>query len=107
MNPEVKQKWIDALRSGEYQQDRCSLKTLKGFCCLGVLTDLYLKEKNKDWVYTTQKGYVFGGFEGSLSNEVINWCDFPNLNKESILIEMNDYLGRNFQQIADYIEENL
>lgn len=106
MNSQIKQKWIDALRSGEYEQDKCSLKTPKGFCCLGVLTDLYLKEKNKDWE-TSEKGYTFGGNEGSLHNEVISWCDFPNANKEGILIEMNDDFGRNFQEIADYIEENL
>lgn len=107
MNKQVKQKWIDALRSGEYQQDKFTLKSPKGFCCLGVLTDLYLKEKNQDWVYTTKKGYSFGEFESTLSNVVINWCDFPNLNKEGILIEMNDDFGKTFQEIADYIEENL
>ncbi len=29
-------KWIAALRSGEYAQDRQQLKTERGYCCLGV-----------------------------------------------------------------------
>ena len=45
MNPEWKAKWLEALRSGEYEQAQGALKTADGeFCCLGVLTDLCLKE---------------------------------------------------------------
>jgi len=43
MNPEVKTLWINALRSGEYQQTQGWLNKGTGFCCLGVLCDLYLK----------------------------------------------------------------
>lgn len=50
MNPEIKARWIEALRSGEYPQCRGSLKTQDGYCCLGVLTDLYLKETGGEWV---------------------------------------------------------
>lgn len=28
--------WIDALESGQYQQDKLQLQTSRGFCCLGV-----------------------------------------------------------------------
>lgn len=40
MNPEVKQKWVRALRSGEYNQTQGALQDRKGFCCLGVLCDI-------------------------------------------------------------------
>lgn len=40
MNPEVKRRWIEALRSGKYQQSRKYLHDENGFCCLGVLCDL-------------------------------------------------------------------
>jgi hypothetical protein len=40
MNPELKQKWLAALRSGEYKQARGYLKTEFGYCCLGVLCDV-------------------------------------------------------------------
>lgn len=37
MIPEIKAKWIAALRSGKYQQTKGVLKDHGGFCCLGVL----------------------------------------------------------------------
>ncbi len=49
MNKEIKQKWIDALQSGDYKQCKGRLADNDSFCCLGVLTDLYLKEKNMTW----------------------------------------------------------
>ena len=41
MNKEFKQPWIDALRSGEYQQGLQCLKDSGGnYCCLGVLQEI-------------------------------------------------------------------
>lgn len=49
LHPEIKTKWLEALRSGEYKQGRSLLhyKTDEGedcFCCLGVLCDIAAKE---------------------------------------------------------------
>lgn len=44
MNPEVKAKWLDALRSGKYEQGFRALCSSGKYCCLGVLADLYVKE---------------------------------------------------------------
>ena len=50
MNPQVKEKWVNALRSGNYKQTTGNLyESEVGYCCLGVLTDLYLKEKGLEW----------------------------------------------------------
>jgi hypothetical protein len=50
MNSQIKQRWIDALRSGKYSQDTGVLRSSKGgHCCLGVLCDLYAKEHNVQW----------------------------------------------------------
>lgn len=113
MKPEIKQKWIDALRSGEYDQDAHELKTPHGYCCLGVLTDIYIKEQNLEWKRfdgDTEKeftSYEFNGFEGSLCPEVIDWSSFPDGKTEAILIEMNDDQRKTFDEIADYVEANL
>lgn len=40
MNPELKQKWLQALRSGQYKQTKERLKGKYGYCCLGVLCDV-------------------------------------------------------------------
>lgn len=39
-------KWIKALESGEYRQCRDRLTDGKGFCCLGVATDLFIRSKD-------------------------------------------------------------
>lgn len=41
MNPEVKAKWLPALRSGDYKQTTSILNNNQGgFCCLGVLCEI-------------------------------------------------------------------
>jgi uncharacterized protein YeaC (DUF1315 family) len=51
MNPEIKQKWVDALRSGKYDQGSEKLRSYQGYCCLGVLCDLYAQEQNVEWEF--------------------------------------------------------
>ena len=38
------EKWVAALRSGDYDQTKSFLRDEDGFCCLGVACDLYAKE---------------------------------------------------------------
>lgn len=40
---------MEALRSGEYKQTGGVLRDERGFCCLGVLCELYAKENNLKW----------------------------------------------------------
>ena len=49
MNQDVKNRWIKALRSGDYDQGRTVLRKDNNYCCLGVLCDLYLEDHNKGW----------------------------------------------------------
>lgn len=44
MNPEVKARWIAALRSGEFPQTRNVLNDEEGFCCLGVLSEIAFRD---------------------------------------------------------------
>ncbi len=42
MKHEIAEQWVEALRSGEYRQTKERLRDRDdGFCCLGVLCDLY------------------------------------------------------------------
>lgn len=53
----IKTLWTEALRSGEYDQGSGSLKAVDctpKFCCLGVLTDLYRKDKDVSWETATE-----------------------------------------------------
>lgn len=53
MNQDIKQRWVSALESGLYPQTKHVLRDDNGFCCLGVLCDLYLKERKKGWLAIT------------------------------------------------------
>ena len=51
MNTKIKQKWVSALRSGEYEQGSEKLYSGRGYWCLGVLCDLYSKENGLKWEF--------------------------------------------------------
>jgi hypothetical protein len=112
MNPQIKQKWLNALRSGDYQQGQRYLRTNSGFCCLGVLCDLYGKENNVEWeLLDVSTHYEFQGFESYLPSSVRKWANLeycnPHVNNgESTLVRLND-TGFTFEQIADVIEKQL
>jgi hypothetical protein len=94
MDKELKEKWVAALRSGEYTQARGVLvEGPKCLCCIGV-------------------GYVT---KNGLSRLRIGDCDTRkasndlglSYNDEFTLLEMNDGEKKSFVEIADYIEANL
>lgn len=115
MNQEIKQKWIDALRSGEYQQGRGRLCGSGAFCCLGVLCDLHAQETGNDWIeelYGSDARFYLGQTL-SLPYEVTDWANFDSFvyvdynNKSDSLPYLNDKIKLSFTQIADIIEEQL
>lgn len=44
MNQDIKKRWVDALRSGEYEQAKNYLSTPDGYCCLGVLCEIAVED---------------------------------------------------------------
>lgn len=126
MNPEVKADWIAALRSGEYPQTRARLwrhietgddSRPAGYCCLGVLTDLYNKKTGKgSWVADGFFGMRFTDETGEgsatgLTRAVEDWANLHHGDAGTELVEFNDSIDstrhRDFNGIADWIEENL
>ena len=134
MNPQVKEKWLTALRSGKYKQTRKILRGNEGFCCLGVLCDIYSKETDNPWetrVWTDcNYGYeyvnvdeseaskcdflYFYGEEEYLPQTVVEWAELKNNNPDVVdsddttisISRLNDN-GVSFQEIADIIEKHL
>lgn len=107
MNPEMKTKWVAALRSGEYKQITGFLRYEEGFCCLGVLCDL---ANSKGWRQNKNAGFTYAATASithpiSLPFEVGHNYGIPNAVMRK-LAYMNDE-GRDFSEIADYIEESL
>jgi hypothetical protein len=107
LDPDFKTKWLDALRSGEYSQAGGFLRTDFGFCCLGVACDVL----NADgwWRNSGAFGriYDWANAEGGVhDNEVSGGLPFIDNKIAGYLANTNDR-GASFEEIADWIEENL
>jgi hypothetical protein len=96
MNPEAKKLWIEALRSGEYQQTRSVLHDDNGFCCLGVLCDVAMKNWDimSEWRESTEEerdaqdvlcdgpAYAFLGQVNVLPEQVMEWAGLEKNNPD-------------------------
>lgn len=124
----IKQKWVEALRSGKYKQSIGALRKDNKYCCLGVLCDLYRKEKGEGrWKIWKEDGLMaeFHDAVGKtdfmgLTPHVAEWAGLPLspyipknrklvfVSKKSTpyLSEINDS-GATFSEIADLIDKNL
>lgn len=98
MDQELKTRWIEALRSGKHEQGTVFLCKDGYCCCIGVLAEIDGKLVHDNSI-ATFKGTCY------MSTVPINYCDI-NENQE-ILARMNDFEGKTFNEIADWIEENL
>jgi hypothetical protein len=122
MNPEVRARWTAALRSGDYPQTAGALRRLQatdrdgeGYCCLGVLTDLWLKDGNDELVPDDLPGEeealisVWDGGDQDLPAPVAQWAGLGS--SDPILAGLdghasllNDDGEWTFDQIADAID---
>jgi hypothetical protein len=130
MNSQVKEKWIAALRSGKYDQGSEKLRSHQGYCCLGVLCDLYSKEKNTEWKFNGEYEesplpmdyWYFDGESEFLPESVREWAGFsiasPQVRVEVTeddedewfdnddIANLNDS-GYSFTELANIIEKQL
>ena len=112
MNPKIKERWLEALRNGDYEQGKRRLKQGDNYCCLGVLCDILKDEVGGKWVnnrFEVEDKIRFG----CLPDKVVNYCQLDYKlplvkidNNEISLSELND-TGYTFNEIADIIEEQL
>jgi len=106
--------WVDALRSGDYEQAQGQLKDENRFCCLGVLCDI----SNLDDFSWEGDTFVDDNRMDSaiteLPTEVSKWLGIGNFNTNPDLIGkdgstfsaayLNDSAGYTFDEIADAVE---
>ena len=97
--------WMAALRSGKYQQIQGTLMGVSefgktGYCCLGVLNDLFhlgpmeVESLNKS-------GFTFEGHEITYDH-IMKFTQDSKISR--IATEMNDK-GKSFSEIANALEE--
>jgi hypothetical protein len=126
LKPEIKARFLEALRSNKYPQGRGCLRDKDSFCVLGVLSDLAVQDGVASWErdylwrrdYLTVNGWRFSAL---FPEELLSWaCEgsFPNLsgvtafplsNSEEAgsLTYANDELEKTFPEIACLVEEYL
>jgi hypothetical protein len=133
MNPEIKKKWVKALRSRDYQQGTRALHVKRDgtetFCCLGVLCDLAAKEGVAEpSPVSTVAGVttvMYDKQSAFLPRSVQEWSEIPSNNgylsdEPDVVVEGEDGVGSisfnslvglndegaTFAQIADIIEKH-
>lgn len=94
MKREIREAWVEALRSGDFRQGKSKLSCDGAYCCLGVLQTLYPEQLPTSPVGELLDTLPAKSFAGIGAIEQQN------------LANMNDD-GASFSAIADYIETNL
>ncbi len=98
LTKKLKQKWIDALKSGKYAQANGILhnKVAESYCCLGVLDAIEPGVKTgSTYLLTLDTGLASESCVKGLEKKV-----------QIDLAEMNDD-GQSFDKIADWIDKNI
>lgn len=121
MKPEIKSKWVAALRSGEFKQgtgwllQRNHNETQAAYyCCLGVLCELHRRETNEgEWkpegcvtIYSTNRDSSLI----DLPYGVHQWAGLKRMapkDKDNVGLDERNDAGMTFAQIADIIERDL
>lgn len=109
MNPEIKQQWVAALRSGEYKQGDAYLRQGDSFCCLGVLCDVAVKAGLNVHVKSSAVSTLYDGHSAFLPDSVQDWAGLASCDPRAGNMELstrND-TGSTFEEIADLIDEYL
>lgn len=121
---DIAKAWVEALRSGEFAQERQMLRSNNGYCCLGVLCELHRKatglghweNTGGDWHYITHDtdGKDVHAESVELPIEVRDWAGVISYSGEfwdkgwgraRNLARINDD-GSSFAEIADIIESD-
>lgn len=118
MKADIAKLWIDALTSGEFQQDTLALKGDTGHCCLGVLCELYMKDTGMGH-WEESLGVIGHGFKtermkspsfSHLPEEVLEWAGMQSSEgavHDTTLVILNDRDHVPFDKIAKIIEINV
>lgn len=130
MKKKIMEKWVSALRSGEYKQIDSRLRSMEpdangqySYCCLGVLCDLHRREVGGDeaWGFGLGKAAnettTYAGHSDTLPEPVRQWAGIRSCCPELLadpdghgqymvdLTELNDEHGFEFPELAEFIED--
>lgn len=119
MNKHIAERWVQALRSGQYKQGKLELRPgPESYCCLGVLCDLYRVEQGKGewatsgnlsaWVFSAPNEDITETEAAVIPEVVQKWAGMESVEGnycgEISLAGLNDG-GSTFPELADLIEK--
>lgn len=107
MDPALKAKWLEALRSGKYAQGEGALCRDSNYCCLGVLADIV--DPNA-WIFRGPDKYSsWKSFTCFFDEDKDEELGIGGHSNDLMAMNDGDHNGRKytFAEIADWIEENL
>jgi hypothetical protein len=121
MKAEIVEAWVEALRSGEYEQGKSFLNASGRFCPLGILCDLRAKSGTGYWIegdvasgddiafaFEPDEQLRAGTYEEQATefppDSVLLWAEIASSFAQD-LAHLNDVTGWDFEAIADVIEK--
>ncbi|MDZ8105088.1 MAG: hypothetical protein RM338_05610 [Nostoc sp. DedQUE12a] len=116
MNKQLIEKWIDALRSGEYKQARCQLRDGDTFCALGVACDIsgmmnweeyFVNDSSEMMPLDVAAQYGFIAINERLKESLGIPKSYYCPSFQSAVTSLNDEFHLDFDEIADLIEQHL
>jgi hypothetical protein len=117
MKQNIKDKWISALRSGDYKQTFGRLRKDDCFCVMGVLCDVVYKENVLDISWKAVGGiYYIDNNDTMISQKISNFVGLSirpviineyHIKRINSLTRMNDRYNYSFNELADIIEDQL
>jgi hypothetical protein len=112
MKPEVKARWVAALRSGEYEQGRGRLLQVTddgryAYCALGVLCDLASTHYTASKIDTGTICIPHGVFSWAFAPRVVPCLSLFVDGEEYPISMLNDLRRLTFSKLADLIEAQL
>jgi hypothetical protein len=114
LNKKQFKQWMEALRSGKFEQTNAVLQDNVGYCCLGVACKILIDPKK---LYK-EDGKIYGGLPNQHYNAP-KWLqeideDFKERTKDindyygnsgsKFITNLNDDLKLSFEEIADVLE---
>lgn len=129
MDQDIKKRWVDALRSGDYSQTKNLLADSDGYCCLGVLCEIAVQDgvvyRSDGTYFSTEDSHDYSSEE--LPRAVQEWAGLdrmkfpenpltdvkhihphrPSDRETAHFSELNDDMGYDFAKIADVIDRAL
>lgn len=75
MDKRVKELWVGALRSEQYPQGREALRTETGYCCLGVLCNLFRLDGHPEAEWLADGSFTLGEGNSELGVDPVEYCE--------------------------------